>query len=142
MIDGANRAGVIERPLDVGLRGGRQLQFSDLLVGVADANGRLLPSSRVQQGATLSALLEVISADEVLLAKVRTVIELIPGGSATPVKRFVMGVNGGSLAAIVNNQVQIATTDLHAGRYTAVATPMVDDQPVGRVSRIFEIVSK
>lgn len=142
LVDGAGRTGVVERGVDVGLRGSQQVQFSDLMVGVADANGRLLPSSRVQKGATLSALLEVISADEGMLAKVRTMIELIPGGSATPAKRFVMGVNSGSLGAIVTNQAQIATTDLNPGRYTAIATPMIDEQPLGKVSRIFEIVAK
>jgi len=141
-IDGTGRAGVVERALDVGLRGSKQMQFSDLMVGVADANGRLLPSSSVRKGAMLSALLEVISADEAMLGKVRTVIELIPGGSATPAKRFVMGANSGSLAAIVTNQAQIVTADLNPGRYTAVATPMLDDQPLGKVSRIFELVAK
>lgn len=142
VVDGAGRTGVVERGLDAGLRGSQRMQFSDLMVGVADANGRLLPSSRVQKGATLSALLEVISADEAMLAKVRTVIELIPGGSATPAKRFMMGVNSGSLAAIVTNQAQIATADLNPGRYTAIATPMIDEQPLGKVSRIFEIIAK
>lgn len=142
LLDGSNRAGVVERSIDVGLRGNQQVQFSDLLVGVADANGRLQPSSRVIAGAPMSALLEVISADPAMLEKIRTVIEIIPGGSATPVKRFVMGARSGTIAAILNNQAEIATTDLEPGRYTAIATPMLDDQPLGKVSRIFEIVER
>jgi VWFA-related protein len=142
VIDGANRAGVVERPLDVGLRGSPQLQFSDLLVGVADANGRLQPSSRVMKGAALSALVEVISADPAMLEKVRTVIEIVPGGSATPIKRFMMAAQTGSSAAILTNTVEIPTADLEAGRYSAIATPMIGEQAIGRVSRVFEITSR
>jgi hypothetical protein len=140
--DRAGRAGVVERSIDVGLRGSPQLQFSDLLVGVADAQGRLQPSSHVVRGATLSALMESVSADPAVLTQLRTTIEIIPGGSATPAKRFVMGARNGSSAAIVNNIAEIATTDLAAGRYTAVATAMAGDQALARVTRIFEIVEK
>jgi len=139
--DRSGRAGVVERALDVGLRGDAKVQFSDLLVGVADANGRLLPSSRIPKGAAISALVEVISADPATLEQVRTMIELVPGGSATPVKRFMMGARTGTLAAILTNQAEIQTADLPPGRYTASATPMIGEHAIGRVSRIFEIVS-
>jgi VWFA-related protein len=142
VIDGANRAGVVERALEVGLRGSQQVQFSDLLVGVADANGRLQPSSRVMKGAPLSALVEVISADAAMLEKVRTMIEIVPGGSATPIKRFMMATQSGTLGAILTNSVEIATADLNAGPYIAIATPMIGEQPLGKVSRVFEIVSR
>jgi hypothetical protein len=132
---------VLERRIDVGLRGTPELQFSDLLVGVADAGGRLQPSARIPQGAPLSALVEMISADAALLERVKTVFEIVPGGSAMPVKRFVMGARPGTSAAIVTHQVETATADLKPGRYTASATPMIDDKPVGRVSRVFEIVN-
>jgi hypothetical protein len=140
--DRAGRAGVVERALDVGLRGDAKVQFSDLLVGVADADGRLQPASQIPKGAAISALFEVISADAATLERVRTMIEIIPGGSATPAKRFVMAARIGTVAAILNNQATIATMDLKLGRYTAIATPMIDDQPLGKVSRIFEIVEK
>ena len=140
--DRSGRAGVVERALDVGLRGDATVQFSDLLVGVADANGRLQPVSRIPKGAAMSALFEVIAADQSMLERVRTMIEIVPGGSATPVKRFVMGVRTGTVAAILNNQAEIATADLNPGRYTAIATPMIDERPLGKVSRIFEIVEQ
>jgi VWFA-related protein len=140
--DRAGRAGVVERALDVGLRGDARVQFSDLLVGVADASGRLQPASMIEQGAALSALFEVVSADQALIEKVRTVIEIVPGGSATPIKRFVMAARTTALAAILNNSAEIATADLAVGRYTAIATPMFDEQPLGRVTRIFEITPK
>lgn len=140
--DHAGRAGVVERALDVGLRGDAKVQFSDLLVGVADTDGRLQPASQIPKGAAISALFEVISADAATLERIRTTIEIIPGGSATAAKRFVMAARSGTSAAILNNQATIATTDLKLGRYTAIATPMIDDQPLGKVSRIFEIVEK
>jgi hypothetical protein len=140
--DRAGRAGVVERALDVGLRGDAKMQFSDVLVGVADANGRLQPASMIPQGTSMSALFEVISADAATLQQVRTAIEIIPGGTATAVKRFLMGARSGTSAAILNNQAEIATGDLKPGRYTAIVTPMLDDKPLGRVSRIFEIVEK
>lgn len=141
-IDGARRAGVVERPLDVGLRGDAKVQFSDLLVGVADANGRLLPSSRIVRGATMSALMEVMSADAALLEQARTLFEIVPGGSATPIKRFMMAARSGNLAAILSNQAEIQTADLPPGRYTASATPMIGEQPIGKVTRVFEIVGQ
>jgi hypothetical protein len=140
--DHAGRAGVVERVLDVGLRGDAKIQFSDLLIGVADANGRLQPASMIGQGTAMSSLFEVISADAAILEQVRTTIEIVPGGTATPIKRFVMGARSGTSAAILNNQVEIATADLKPGRYTAIATPMLADKPLGKVSRIFEIVEK
>ena len=140
--DRTGRAGVVERALDVGLRGDAKVQFSDLVVGMADTNGRLQPASRIPKGTAMSALFEVISADPATLESVRTMIEIVPGGSATPAKRFVMGARSGTIAAILNNQAEIATADLKPGRYTAIATPMVGDQPLGKVSRIFEIEEK
>jgi VWFA-related protein len=142
VLDASGRAGVVERPLDVGLRGDARIQFSDLLVGVADSNGRLQPSSRIAKGVVMSALVEVIGADAATLEQVRTVIEIVPGGSATPIKRFVMGARTGALAAIMTNQAQIPTTDVPPGRYTASATPMIGEQALGRVSRVFEIVDR
>jgi len=138
--DHAGRAGVVERAIDVGLRGDAKVQFSDLLLGVADANGRLQPVSQIPQGAAMSALFEVVSADPATLEKVKTMIEIVPGGTTTPIKRFLMGARSGTLAAILNNQAEIA--GLKPGRYTAIATPMIDDQPLGKVSRIFEVVEK
>ena len=142
IVDGSNRAGVVERALVVGLRGTPQIQFSDLLVGVADANGRLQPSSRVARGAPLSALMEVVSGEESALARVKSIIEIVPGGSATPVKRYVMGARSGVLTAIVTHSVEIATGDLNPGRYTAIATPTLDDKELGKVTRIFEITAR
>ena len=142
VLDASGRAGVLERPIDVGLRGDARMQFSDLIVGVADTNGRLQPSSRIPQGAAMSALLEVISSDAASLEQVRTVIELLPGGSAAPAKRFVMAARTGALSAILTNQAEIQTADLPPGRYTASATPMLGEQALGRVSRVFEIVSR
>jgi VWFA-related protein len=140
LIDATGRAGVVERDLDVGLRGTPSAQFSDLLTGVADANGRLQPSSRIRKGVQLSMLVEVVSADPATLESVKTVLEIVPGGTATPIKKFVMGARSGTSPAILNNQAEVATTDLPVGRYTAIATPTIGEQALGKVTRIFQIV--
>jgi hypothetical protein len=111
-----------------------------LLLGVADANGRLQPASQIAEGTAISALFEVISGDAAMLEKVKTMIEIVPGGTATPVKRFVMGARSGTLSAILNNQAEIA--GLKPGRYTAIATPMIDDVAQAKISRIFEVLPK
>jgi hypothetical protein len=69
-------------------------------------------------------------------------IEIVPGGTATPVKRFLMGARSGALAAIVTNQAEINTAGLPPGHYTAIAAPMIRDAPQAKISRIFEIVEK
>jgi hypothetical protein len=84
--------------------------------------------------------MEVLSADAAALEQVKTVLEIVPGGTATPIKRVMMGARSGSSAAILNNQAEISTTDLPVGRYTAIATPTIGDKLIGKVSRIFEIV--
>lgn len=142
VVDASGRTGVLERDLEVGLRGSSNLQFSDLLAGVSDKNGRLQPLSKVTKGSALSLLMEVVSADPAALERVKTVLEIVPGGTATPIKKLVMGARSGTSAAILNNQAEIATADLPAGRYTAIATPMLGEQALGRVARIFEIVEK
>jgi hypothetical protein len=136
--DASGRAGVLDVPLMVGLRAAGALQVSDLMLGVA-VKGRLQFRSSIPAGAPLSGLLELLGADPAVLDRARVVIDLVPAGSAEAVKRFQMAAHTGAAPTIVNNQVEIATADLKAGRYTAAATVMLDDQPIGRVSRVFEI---
>ena len=140
-VDADGRPGVVDLPLAVGLRAGGSLQFSDLMLGVADASGRVQARSTVPQGRTLAGLFELMSADPALLDRARAVIEIAAVGSAEPLKRFVMGARPGAAATIQLHQVQIATAGLAAGRYVASVTPLVDDQPAGRVSRIFEVIA-
>ena len=136
--DAGGRSGVLDLPLTVGLRAAGALQLSDLMLGVA-VNGRLQPQSRIAGGAAMAGLLEVIGADTALLEKARTLIEIFPGGSADPVKRFQMAARSGASPTIMTHHVEIATLGLPPGRYTAAATVVVADQPIGRVSRVFEI---
>lgn len=137
--DADDRAGVTDVPLVVGLRVAGDLQLSDLIVGVADG-GKLQPRSRIAQGTPLSALIELMSGDPARLEAARAVIEVIPGGSAEPVRRFLMAARIGSSDAILLNGAEIDTAALAPGRYTASVVAMLGDQPVGRVSRAFEVV--
>jgi hypothetical protein len=122
------------------LRAAGDLQVSDLILGTAHGP-KLQPRARVAQGVPLSALIELLSADPARLSKSRAALEIIPAGSAESVKRVLMAARGGSSDAILLNEAQIETSSLAPGRYTASVTVLQDDQPVGRVSRVFEIVA-
>ncbi|MDP2320870.1 MAG: VWA domain-containing protein [Acidobacteriota bacterium] len=137
--DADGRAGVVDVPLAAGLRVAGELQLSDLVVGISEG-GRLLPRARVTQGTPVSALIELMSADPDRLAAARAVIEVIPAGTAEPVRRFLMAVQTVNGASVIINAAEIDTSDLPPGRYTASVVATVDGQPVGRVSRVFEVV--
>ncbi len=137
--DADGRVGVADVPLVVGLRAAGDLQLSDLIVGVADA-GKLQPRSRIAQGTPLSALIELMSGDPARLEAARAVLEVIPAGSAEPVRRVLMAARTGSSDTILLNGAEVGTTELPPGRYTASVVAMLGDQPVGRVSRAFEVV--
>jgi VWFA-related protein len=138
--DAEGRAGVIDVPLTVGLRAAGTLQISDLLLGVA-VSGRLQPQSRIASGMALSSMLEVVAADAAVVERARTIIEILPAGSAEPVKRFQMAMRS-DIPTMAVHQANMATAGLAPGRYTAAATVMLDDEAVGRVSRVFEILAK
>ena len=138
--DTDGRAGVIDIPLMVGLRAAGTLQVSDLILGTADGP-KLQPRARVARGVQLSALIEFLAADPDRLAKSRAVIEIVPAGSPEPVKRVVMAAGAGGSGATLLNEAQIDTAALAPGRYTASVVVFEDDTPVGRVSRVFEIIA-
>jgi VWFA-related protein len=137
--DADGRAGVTDVPLVVGLRVAGRLQLSDLIVGIAEG-GRLQPRSQITQGMKLSALIELMSDDAAQLEAARAVIEVIPAGSAEPLRRFLMAARTGSSDVILLNGAEIDTAEIPPGRYTASVVAMVENQSVGRVSRAFEVV--
>jgi hypothetical protein len=55
------------------------------------------------------------------------------------VLRLLMAAKNGSGATVLLNQAAIDTARLEPGRYTAIATPVLGNQPLGRVSRVFEV---
>lgn len=134
--DADGRAGVVDTPLTVGLRAAGDLQVSDLILGTTDGV-RLHPRSQIARGTQISALIELLSADPDRLARSRAVIEIIPAGSAEPVKRILMAAR--SAGVVLLNEAQLDTAVLAPGRYTASVVVLQDNQPVGRVSRVFEI---
>ena len=138
--DGDGRSGVTDVPLTVGLRVAGDIQMSDLIVGVADA-GRLQPRAGIAQGTPLSALIELMCGDPARLQAARATIDVIPAGSAEPVRRFLMAARTGGSDALLLNGAEIDTSALAPGRYTASVVVLLGDTPVGRVSRVFEIRS-
>jgi VWFA-related protein len=135
------RAGVLNTPLTVGLRAAGPLQLSDLIVGTA-VNSRVQPQSRLFQGQRLAALVEMISADTAALEKTRAAMEILPVGGTEPVQRLLMAMRGSGFENVVFSEAQVDTTSLAPGRYVASAIALVDTQPVGRVSRVFEVVAE
>jgi hypothetical protein len=51
-----------------------------------------------------------------------------------------IAARGDSSGATLLNEAQIDTAALTPGRYTASVVVLQDNQPVGRVSRVFEII--
>jgi VWFA-related protein len=137
--DTDGRAGVIDVPLTVGLRAAGTLQVSDLILGTADGP-KLQPRARVARGVRLSAMIELLAVVPDRLARSRAVMEIVPAGSPEPVTKVVMAARAGGSDVTLLNEAQIDTAVLAPGRYTASVVVFQDDTPVGRVSRVFEIV--
>ena len=137
--DADGRAGVADVPLTVGLRAAGELQVSDLIVGTADG-GRLQPRARLDRGAPATALIELYSNDPARLELTSAALEIIPAGSGEPVQRYLMARRSSPVSgAILIAEGDFATATLAPGRYTASVVALVDNQPVGRVSRAFEV---
>ena|SRR5829696_1849528 len=137
-IDADGRAGVIDLPLLVGLRTTANLQLSDLLVGEVTA-GRFQPGTRVEAGAPLAAMIEVLSSDVARLGQARVALEISADGSTEPVQRVLMAARTGIADTILLNEAQIVTARLVPGHYTATAVILIDNEPVGKVTRAFEV---
>ena len=133
------RTGVIDVPLTVGLRTVSGFQLSDLIVGTAEAN-RLVPRGGVPQGAQLLSLIELLCADAKRLEQSRVALEIVPAGSAQPVQRLLMAARSGRSDTVLLNEARVDTRALPPGRYTANAIALVDNQPVGNVTRVFEVL--
>jgi hypothetical protein len=68
------------------------------------------------------------------------VLEIIPAGAAEPVQRYLMARRSSpSSGAILIAEGDFATATLAPGRYTASVVALIDDRPVGRVSRVFDV---
>lgn len=137
---GDGRVGTLDVPLQVGLRPAGELQTSDLMVGVA-SGGRLQPLARIPASADLHALIEVMSSNVEGLARARAVIEIIPGGTAEPVQRHLMAVRSGAIPTILLHEARLNIGALAPGRYTASVTVVVDEAPLARVIRVFEVMA-
>ncbi|CAN5735083.1 hypothetical protein BH18ACI5_BH18ACI5_06880 [soil metagenome] len=137
-IDADGRAGVVDLPLTIGLRAVANLQLSDLIIG-AVTSGRLQPATRVQSGAPLAGTIEVLSSDVARLAKARVALEITRDGATDPVQRVLMAARTGIADTILVNEAQINTASLAPGRYTATAVILIDNEPVGKVTRAFDV---
>ncbi len=127
--------------MTVGLHQAGPVQTSDAIVG-AVIGERLQPRATLEQGADGVVMMELLSADPDQLAKAVAVLDIIPAGSADSVQRYRMAVQSSSTTSILIAEGHFRTATLVPGRYTASVVTLVDNEPVGRVSRIFEVVGK
>lgn len=63
----------------------------------------------------------------------------LEAGSAEPVRRVLMAARNGSSDAVLLNGAEIDTATLPPGRYSASVVALLDSEPVGRVSRQFDV---
>ncbi|CAN5735121.1 hypothetical protein BH18ACI5_BH18ACI5_06900 [soil metagenome] len=133
-------SGSIDAPLPVGLRAAGKLQMSDLIVGTS-MTGRMQPLRRIVQGQRLAALLETLSPDVAALQRTRVALEILPAQGGEPIQRLLMASRSGASDVLLLSEAQLDTTTFAPGRYIASAIALVDAQPVGRVSRLFEVVA-
>jgi VWFA-related protein len=138
-IDADGRAGVVDLPLAIGLRVSNDLQLSDLVVG-AIVTGRFQPGTRVAAGVPLAAMIEVLSNDVTRLARTRVALEIAPQGSSEPLQRLLMAARTGIADTILINEAQINTMHLVPGHYVATAITLIDNEPVGKVTREFDVI--
>lgn len=137
-VDADGRAGVLDVPMTVGLHQAGPLQTSDAVVG-AVIGDRLQPRATVERGSDGVVMIELMSADPDLLAQTVAILNIIPGGSADPVQRYRMAVQSSSTTAVLIAEGRFRTATLAPGRYTASVVTLVANQPVGRVSRVFDV---
>jgi hypothetical protein len=136
--DADGRSGVLDVPLTVGLHQAGPVQTSDAIVGVVTGD-RLQPCAAVDRGADGVVMIELLSPDPDLLTRTVAILDIIPGGSADPAQRYRMAVRSSSTTAVLIAEGHFRTTTLAPGRYTASVVTLVDNQPVGRVSRVFDV---
>ena len=124
-------------PSEVPAPGVRRLPVSQL------APNRLQPRTRIERGADGSALIELYSNDPARLEQTTAVLEIVPAGSPEPIKRYLMARRSSPTSgAILIAEGDFATEALPPGRYSASVVALVDNQPVGRVSRAFDVVAR
>jgi len=56
--------------------------------------------------------------------------------------RLLMAAKGNESGTPLLNQASVDTSRLAPGRYTVIATPILGDKPLGRVSRLIQIDEK
>jgi VWFA-related protein len=136
-VDARGRGGVVDQPLEVGLRVAGDLQLSDLLVGTrGDA---FEPVISMEAGTRVAAMLEIYTVRDELFADTAIVFELYEGKNPAP-----LAVVEGLLHATESARRQVAegelpTETLQPGDYRVSATISVAGAPVGRVTRAFTV---
>lgn len=134
-----DRVGTLELPLAAGLRAVGDAFASDLIVGVI-TNGRIEPRTRVRQGDSAVAMVELSASQP--LSDLSGYALLAPSSGGDPVARQPLAFRtrtddkGIVLAEAILNLAAVP-----AGRYTASAIIEQGSKAIGRVSRRVEVIS-
>lgn len=131
-IDGVGRGGTVELPITVALRAAGTLQASDVILGIGQS---FTPVVRVREGQSLSALIELYSADPAQFAAATVDYELRKAGTAAVITTSPATLRTTALERRQVADGTIGTVGLTPGDYSVSAVIALSGTPVGRVSR-------
>ena len=137
IVDGSNRAGSIEMPLSIGLRQAGDLQASDLLLGTAQE--KFHPSAQVPASARLATLVELYASDPARLDGVAVGYELRKANEDVVVRQVTAVVSKTALDRRRVAEGAVPLDGLAPGRYAVSAILSRNHQPLGKITRPFEI---
>jgi VWFA-related protein len=139
IVDGSNRAGSIDMPLSIGLRHAGDLQTSDLLLGTVQE--RFRPSAQVPASAQLAALIELYASDPAGLDGVGVGYELRKANEDVVVRQATALVSKTQLDRRRIAEGAVTLAGLAPGRYALSAILYRNQQPLGKITRPFEITA-
>ena len=139
IVDGSNRAGSLEMPLSIGLRQAGDLQASDLLLGTVQE--RFRPSAQGQSSARLAARVEVYASDPAGLDAVGVEFELRQANDDAVVRRATARVSKTPLDRRRVAEGNLPLEGLAPGRYAVSALLYRRQEPLGKVTRLFDVIA-
>jgi hypothetical protein len=139
IVDGSNRAGSVEMPLSIGLRQAGDLQASDLLLGTVRETFR--PSAQVPSSARLAALVELYASDPAGLDDVVVGFELRKANDDVIVRHATAAVSKTQLDRRRIAEGALPLDGLAPGRYALSAILYRKQQPLGKVTRLVDVIA-
>ena len=132
------RVGTLDIPLRVGLRMAGPVYTGDLMLGTVDA-GRLQPHARLRQDERGLGMIELSSGEP--LADTGGTLQLTRAGATEPALRrpLVLRTRADDKSIVIAETV-LDLSSVPPGTYTASAIIERGGAPIGRVSRVFDVL--